>query len=156
MSQSDFIKFKRTERLLRDQTKFEPVLTPSEYTAYMNFNLETTVTNDKQTNNQLIPSDRQIVFGMEKNICDGYTEFLLCSGTQDRANRRNLDASQSSCFPVMKAPERSVPRTYALQKDTLNNTFLRKYYRNICEYKDVPCVGSQSRVCRLKYGKCVC
>lgn len=156
MSQSDYLKFKKTSRLLKDQVDSDPVLAPSEYIAGKDFNLETTVTNSKTTYNKLKPSDTQVVFGMERIINGNCPKFTLCTGTNTRANRRALDASQSTCFPVMKAPGRSVPpvKDSQLLKPKFNS-YVRKNYRVRCECNDTTCIGSQSRTCRLKYG-CTC
>ena len=163
MSQSDYIKFKKTSRLLKDQADYDPVFAPSEYMAGMDFNLETTIINTKQTNNQLKLSDKQIVFGMERTTGGNCPTFIICpgTGTDTRANRRLLDASQSECFPVMKAPGRSVPPvkpTSTKNSQFLKpnfNSYVRKNYRVRCECNDTTCTGSQSRTCRLKYG-CTC
>lgn len=150
MSQSDYIKFKKTSRILQNQADFDPILAPSVYMTGMDFNLETTVFNTKQTNNQLRPPDKQIVFGIERTIGGNCPTFTLCMETNTRANRRALDAVQSTCFPVMKAPGRSVPPV----KPNFNS-YVRKNYRIRCECNHTTCIGSQSRTCRLKYG-CTC
>ena len=161
MSQSDYLKFKKTSRLLKDQADYDPVFVPSEYMAGIDFNLETTVLNTKQTNNQLKPSDKQVVFGMERTTGGNCPTFTLCTGTNGRANRRLLDASQTACFPVMKAPGRSVPSvkpTTAKDSQFLKpnfSSYVRKNYKVRCECNDTTCTGSQSRTCRLKYG-CTC
>lgn len=161
MSQSDYIKFKKTSRLLKDQADYDPVFAPSEYMAGEDFNLETTVSNTKQLNNMLRPSDKQLVFGMERTIGGNCPTFTLCTGTNGRANRRLLDAGQTECFPVMKAPGLSVPTvkpTTAKDSQFLKpnfSSYVRKNYRVRCECNDTTCTGSQSRTCRLKYG-CTC
>ncbi len=161
MSQSDYLKFKKTSRLLKDQADFDPVLLPSDYIAGKDFNLETTVQNTKQINNQLTPSGKQIVFGMERTTGGNCPTFLLCRGTNARVNRRALDAGQTACFPIMKSAGRSVPSV----KPTVSknsqftkpnfSSYIRKNYRVRCECDNTTCVGSQSRICRLKYG-CTC
>ena len=161
MSQSDYLQFKKTSRLLKDQADFDPVFAPSDYIAGKDFNLETTILNTKQTNNILTHSSKQIVFGMERTTGGNCPTFILCTGTNSRANRRALDASQIECFPVMKAPGRSVPPlkpTTAKDSQFLKpnfSSYVRRNYRVRCECNDTTCVGSQSRTCRLKYG-CTC
>ena len=152
MSQSDYLRYKKTSRLLKDTADFDPVFAPSEYIAGKDFNLETTVQNTKQTNNQLTPPGAQKVFGMERTTGGNCPTFALCTGTNTRVNRRALDASQSACFPVMKAPGRSVP---SVKLKPTFNSYVKKNYRVRCECKNTTCVGSQSRTCRLKYG-CTC
>ena len=161
MSQSDYLQFKKTSRLLQDQADFDPVFAPSVYIAGKDFNLETTILNTKQTNNRLKPTDKQLVFGMERTTGGNCPTFILCTGTNARANRRALDAGQTACFPVMKAPGRSVPPvkpTTTKDSQFLKpnfSSYVRKNYRVRCECNDTTCVGSQSRTCRLKYG-CTC
>lgn len=161
MSQSDYIKLKKTSRLLKDQADYDPVFAPSEYMAGKDFNLETTIINTKQTNNKLNPPGKQVIFDMERTTGGNCPTFTLCTGTNTRINRRPLDASQMECFPVMKAPGRSVPHvkpTSAKDSQFLKpnfSSYVRKNYRVRCECNDTTCVGSQSRTCRLKYG-CVC
>jgi hypothetical protein len=151
MSQSDYIRFKKTSRLLRDVADLDPVFAPSVYIAGVDFNLETTVINTKITYNKLKLDNKQRVFGMDRTVGGNCPTFLLCTGTDQRANREPLDAGQSECFPVMKAPGRSVP---SLMNSNFNS-YVRKNYRIRCECNNTSCVGSQSRICRLKYG-CTC
>ena len=152
MSQSDYLRFKKTSRLLKDQADFDTVLAPSDYIAGKDFNLETTVTNSKLTYNRLTPSGKQKVFDMERTTGGSCPTFTLCTGTDARANRVALTGNQTVCFPILKAPGRSVP---AYPQKPNFNTFVRKNYRVRCECNDTTCVGSQSRTCRLKYG-CTC
>jgi hypothetical protein len=161
MSQGDYIQFKKTSRILKDQADLDHVFAPSVYIAGKEFNLETTVQNTKQTNNKLTPSGRQMVFGMERTTGGNCPTFTLCTGTNGRANRRALDAGQAECFPVMKAPGRSVPPmapTMAKNSQFTKpnfSSYVRKNYRVRCECNNTTCTGSQSRACRLKYG-CTC
>jgi hypothetical protein len=161
MSQSDYLRFKKTSRLLKDIADFDPVLAPSDYIAGKDFNLETTITNSKTTYNRLKPSDKQIVFGMERTTGESCPTFELCTETNARPNRVALTGNQSACFPVMKAPGRSVPSvkpTTAKDSQFLKpnfNSYVRKNYRVRCECNYTMCVGSQSRTCLLKYG-CTC
>lgn len=161
MSQSDYLRFKKTSRILNDQTDFGPILTPSEYIAGKDFNLETTVQNTKQLNNMLTPPGKQIVFDIERTTGGNCPTFILCAGTNARVNRRALDESQKECFPIMKAPGRSVPPvkpTAAKDSQFLKpnfSSYIRKNYRVRCECNNTTCIGSKSRICRLKYG-CTC
>lgn len=151
MSQSDYITYKKSSRMLRDPTKLAPVLSPSEYTSFKEYALETAIVNSKPTYNQLVPAGKQNVFGMERTTTNCPT-FALCTDTNARPNRKQLDAGQSSCFPVMKAPGRTVP-TY--DKKPTFSTYVRKNYRVKCECNDTTCTGSRSRACRMKYN-CTC
>ena len=94
-----------------------PVLESSQYTNFKAFNLETTVTNTKQTNSNLMQENKQRIYDMDIKILDENSEnclpeFILCNDTKNRPNRKPLKAFQSLCFPIMKAPGRSVPTYY--------------------------------------------
>ena len=148
MSQSDYIKYKKTIIILNKQADLNPILAPSDYLAYKDYNLETTVTNNKPIYHKLTPPGKQMVFDMEKTMTSCPT-FILCNNTNKRENRRPLDAGQSACFPIMKAPGRSVP-VYP-QKPTFN-TYVRQNYRVTCDCVNNSC---SSRACRMKYN-CAC
>jgi len=154
MSQSDYLRFKKTSRLLKDQADFAPILSPSDYMAYIDYNLQTTIQNTKQTNNLLALPGKQMVFDMEITSGPNCPTFILCNETNLRANRRDLDECQNTCFPIMKAPGRSVPQNPEYSKFNFNS-YILKNYRLRCECNNATCIGSQSRICRLKYG-CTC
>jgi len=125
MSQSDYIQYKKTGVQLRDLSSLPSVITPQIYTAFTEYNLENTVPNTKVTYNQLIPANRQIVYGSEVKVTNCPT-FLLCSGTQARANRKPNLVSQRSPTPAPK-----------YVKDPIN---YRYKYRLVCKCKNVQCV----------------
>jgi hypothetical protein len=143
MSQSDYLRFKRSARILKDQTDFMPVLKPSEYMIGMDFNLETTITNTKPVYHQLTPPGKRIVFDMERTVGSCPT-FALCHGTDARVNRKPLDPTQSTCFPVMKAPGRTVPRYV---KKPLTNADLRQQYIIKCKCIHTKCVCTTQCPC---------
>jgi hypothetical protein len=87
MSQSDYIKYKKTSVQLKDLSNHPPILVPSDYTSFLNYNLENTITNTKINYHQLIPSNTQIIFNMEK-IPTNCPSFITCFGTQGRTNRQ--------------------------------------------------------------------
>ncbi len=101
MSQSDYIRFKKTTRQLKDLAKMPSVLMPSFYTQSISYNLETTVPNTKVVYHQLIPSNKRIVFDMELMVTN-CPSFLYCSGTQARTNRKPLNRGQISPKPRPK------------------------------------------------------
>lgn len=112
MSQSDYLKLKRTMRRLREPDDFAPILMSSEYTSGVNYNLETTVVNTKPLYHHLTPPETQIVFDMERKLtvdADGRPcpEFILCTNTHTRANRR---PPVQIGFPVIKSAGHSVPK----------------------------------------------
>jgi len=136
MSQSDYIKQKRTAANLKEQSKHTPIYNSTDYTEYKEYSLEKTITSTKPTYNQLRVPGSKTIFDMEKKVSD-CPSFVLCSGTQARLNRRPLDAVQQSCFPVMKPPGRPMPRLLnSVTKKPFPST---KKYRMICKCKNVSC-----------------
>jgi len=85
MSQSDYIKLLKTTEVLRIG-KLPSILTPNDYTAFESYNLETTVTNTKNSYSQLQQSGYQNIFGMEKKVSMCPT-FTMCIRTNTRPNR---------------------------------------------------------------------
>ena len=91
MSQGDYIKFKKTALILKNNStkalnELPPVLTPELYTAFTTYNLETTVSNTKNTYNRLLPSGKKNFLDIEKNVSNCST-FILCKNTNNRPNR---------------------------------------------------------------------
>jgi hypothetical protein len=137
MSQSDYLKYKKTGTQLRNLSEDNgTVLEPGRYTAFKNYNLETTVFNTKPTFNLLTPTSKQTIFGMETNSTN-CPAFALCNATNARPNRKPNDAMQMACFPIMKA---QVPK---LNKD------IKKPYTNNARNPLV-------RMCKCKSKQCVC
>ena len=85
MSQSDYIRFKRTAVVLRN-AELPPVLDPEDYTSFETYNLETTVPNTKNAFSKLYLSGQQRIFDIDKSV-SGCTTFPLCINTNTRANR---------------------------------------------------------------------
>jgi hypothetical protein len=109
MSYGDYLNYKKTIHILKELDKMDSTLDSDIYTRFKSFNSQTTVVNDTMLFNTLSLSNKpQIVFGMEKSV-DEAPKFDLCNSSS-RVNRKPLDPSQSTCFPVMKAPGRSVPK----------------------------------------------
>jgi len=86
MSQSDYIQYKKTQQVLKDQTKWSAVLEPSNYTSWEKYAIETTVPNTKLRHSRLLPKNTVNVLEMERKISSCPT-FTLCSGTNQRPNR---------------------------------------------------------------------
>jgi hypothetical protein len=85
MSQSDYIKLKKTSMILKNN-ELPPVLTPEDYTDFVQYNLETTVTNTKKSYSRLLLPGNRDIFDMEKNV-SGCVGFTLCTNTNERPNR---------------------------------------------------------------------
>ena len=137
MSQSDYIKLKRTTINLKEQAKHAAVYNSTDYTDFKEYSLEKTITNLKPTYNQLRVPGSKTIFDMEKKL-SGCADFILCTGTDARENRRPLDATQQSCFPVIKPPGRPMPRL--LNSVTKKPIIISRKYRMECKCKNVSCV----------------
>jgi len=99
MSQSDYIKFKKTKQKLTLLNEFQPVLDSGDYTDFIQYGIETNVIGNtyiKPQLNQLIPIDKPTVFNMQVNtkcsiissISDPSNSFVTCQNTNRRSNRK--------------------------------------------------------------------
>lgn len=124
MSYGDYLNYKKTLHILKELDKMDSTLDSDIYTRFKSFNLQTTVVNDSVMFNKLNLSNKpQIVFDMEKSV-DGCPRFNLCDSSS-RVNRKPLDGTQSTCFPIMKAPGRSVPKYLKKPKERCASLLLR-------------------------------
>ena len=136
MSQSDYITFKKTALILKNNSttainELPPVLTPELYTAFTTYNLETTVSNTKNAYNRLLPSDRKNFLDIEKNVSNCST-FILCKNTNARPNR-TTNSFQSS-IPIYKWKK---TKAYVPNTCTLTSGFVRR--RCLCTKKTCKC-----------------
>jgi len=87
MSQSDFIKYKKTLTTLKNQSEnLSPILSQNDYDSFIQYSLENTIQTNKISFHQLLPQNKQLVFNMEKTVSSCPT-FLTCSNTNQRPNR---------------------------------------------------------------------
>lgn len=138
MSQSDYIRYKKTGVQLNNLSKFRSVITPELYIAFKGYTLENTIPNTKIVYRQLIPPGRQRVFGIDK-VVTNCPKYILCSGTQARANRKRLISSLIAPRP---------PRKYV--KDPINYKY---HYKLKCKCKDSKCVCKA--ICKTCYTKAI-
>jgi len=116
MSQSDYIKFKKTATKLsvdnRSVGNKEPaVFDAGNYTDFKQFNIENTISNTSPTFNYIKPSGHQIVFNMDKVVTSCPT-FLTCNETNTRPNRVPMSTAYYTPIPQ--------PLNW-LQENALNN-----------------------------------
>ena len=113
MSQSDYIKYKKTTVELKPPNfaKYPSVLDPANYTEFSMYNVENQGTNTKSRFSRLTPVGKQDVFGMEKNINSQNVSttcpipFLLCKTTNQRANRKlNTVSVPDATYRLNKNP----------------------------------------------------
>jgi len=101
MSSGDYTRFKRTGTILKNLVDEPYILDDSEYTDFMNYNLENTVTNTKIVYNKLIQPNHQIVFNMDRTTINCPT-FALCKQTNTRSNRKSIISTQAAPRPRVK------------------------------------------------------
>jgi hypothetical protein len=95
MSQSDYIKFKKTKNILNDLKRFPSVLESQDYTDFIQYGIETSVIGNtylKPQFNQLIPITDTTVFNMKVNtncptLGNLINSFKTCQNTNGRSNR---------------------------------------------------------------------
>lgn len=136
MSQSDYIKYKKIQQILKDQTKLEKVLKPADYNGFESYQIETTVSNTKNRYSRLLPENRVSVMEMEKRTTSCPT-FVLCRNTQTRPNRElNVYALQEA-KPTVRIDRQTNKKIGEEGKEPIENstqctfqisdTIIRKY-----------------------------
>jgi hypothetical protein len=110
MSQSDYIKYKRLANELKNQAKnLGPVIDSGKYVGYKSFTLGNTILNTKLSYTKLQPVSSVNVFGMQINNPSSCVQFVLCSGTNSRVNRKPLLGTQSAAMPLPKQIPNKTP-----------------------------------------------
>jgi hypothetical protein len=82
MSQSDYIKYKKTSNELKFLQKYPSVLTSGDYTDFNQYSLKNKVINSKLLLNQITLDGKQIIFNMELKSATNCPTFC-----QVRSNR---------------------------------------------------------------------
>jgi hypothetical protein len=88
MSQSDYIKYKKTSNKLK-YNDYGAVFHTGEYIDLKQYSLENSITNSKLTLNQLTPTSSKRIFNMEKRTANCPT-FPICNATNVRTNRKPM------------------------------------------------------------------
>jgi hypothetical protein len=96
MSQSDYIKYKKTATELK-KNKLPSVFEYTKYNSYKGYSLENTIQNNKLKYNQLIPSGRTFIWDMEKTVSNCPT-FALCNNTTTRSNKKIYPANYNANY----------------------------------------------------------
>lgn len=102
MSQSDYLKYKRISTRLRvdnDTTKQPPIFQSNTLSQYQQYALANSITNTKPRYNLLVPSGRQMVFGMDK-VVSGCPTFPVCTNTNLRTNRVPMTCRADPSVPT--------------------------------------------------------
>ena len=101
MSQSDYLKYKRISTELKIN-KLSNVFSPSDYVGYKEYSLENTIYNTKIRYNQLKPSNKTIVFNMEKTKNSDCPTFITCKNTNTRPNRTTYSSTYKSQYATVR------------------------------------------------------
>jgi hypothetical protein len=138
MSQSDYIHYKKTSAVLKNDTnqKQPPVLTQDAYVASKQYNLVNTIVNTKVLYNVLDMSGIQDVFGMRKNP-QNCPAMAFCQNTQTRSNR------------IPMAEVYMTPRYHPL---TIKQTKNAPWQRNGCACI-LNSVNTERNICKCKKAK---
>ena len=106
MSQSDYIRYKKTSNKLLEVNKLNAILDSQDYTEFKQYYLESNIPNVKTTYNQLNLQGYTTVFDMNKKIsyCP-IDNFIMCNNTNLRDNRvlvtnRRTDAYEVNNYPI--------------------------------------------------------
>ena len=87
MSQSDYIKYKKTSNELKFLKKYPSVLTSGDYTDFNQYSLENKVINKKLLSNQITLDGKQVIFNMELKSAINCPAFCPPSKDVPRSNR---------------------------------------------------------------------
>ena len=98
MSQSDYIKYKKSAVELKNQTFFPPILESDDYTDYKQYATGNNVYNTCQTYNELIPPHKTRLFDIERSYLTTCPTFIVDHDTQTRPNR--IPMKQAYAVPV--------------------------------------------------------
>ena len=102
MSQSDYLKHKKMSTRLRidnDTTSQPPVFASNVLTQNQQYSLSNSITNTKPRYNQLVPSNTQLIFNMEKTVSNCPT-FPVCKDTNLRTNRVPMTCRADPTVPT--------------------------------------------------------
>ncbi len=99
MSQSDYLKYKKMGVILKQQTELPNVLSPHELSDYKTYSLENTISNTKLTYNQLTPTGKTNILGMEKKVTN-CPQFIVCKETKNRPYRKTAIYVPTLCNPI--------------------------------------------------------
>jgi hypothetical protein len=105
MSQSDYLKYKKSAVVLRNSGDLPAVFDEQDYISYKRFSIGNSIVDTNKRYDQLVPTGTKILFGIERaktTTCP--TAFSLCN-TNQRVNRvlnKNIVNSGAKTFPFVK------------------------------------------------------
>lgn len=160
---SDFIRFKKNLVQLKNATtlakkmvgsvkypEIMPIMNQQDYINFEQFNLETTTINTKNAYSKLVPSGKQEVFHMVRDITACPT-FIMCKNTNTRPNRvLNTGSIGSTGKPVCyKKPLWRVKPTIDKKYNPQTCVFINGYTKRTCPCTKLLCKCG-TKVCEQK------
>ena len=131
MSQSDYIKYKKTINELKTR-KLPAVLDSQDYTLFKTYSLETNIPNTKIESNQLVPAGRQVIFDMEMKTST-CPKFIMCTKTNTRPNRVLNNGLNSTGLPacILKPSKIEIIKSCTCKNGYVTNKY--NCSQNICK-----------------------
>jgi hypothetical protein len=110
MSQSDYIRYKKTTNQLKEVGKLDPILASQDYITFKQYTLESSIVNTIATLNQLAVPNHNRVFNIERKIIScPINNFKICNNTQNRPNRKLNAIDISDIVPKLNQhPEKKI------------------------------------------------
>ena len=111
MSQSDYIRYKKTTNQLIEVNKLNPVLSAQDYIHFKQYTLESNIVNTLPTLNQLAVPGTSSIFDLQIKIatCPSIKNFPICNKTQNRLNRRQNTIDYNCVAPIVNQhPEKRI------------------------------------------------
>lgn len=111
MSQSDYIRYKKSSNQLLEVNKLNAVLDSQDYTDFKQYYLESNIPNTKTTFNQLNIPGYTTVFNMSKKINDcPINNFKMCNNTDQRDNRILVTDHRTDAYTINIYPIKSISK----------------------------------------------
>ena len=105
MSQSDYIRYKKTSNKLLEVSKLNAILDSQDYTEFKQYYLESNIKNEKTTFNKLNIPNYLNIFEMNKKIQDcPIGNFTMCKDTDKRLNRVLVTDHRTEAYEVNNYP----------------------------------------------------
>jgi hypothetical protein len=99
MSQSDYLKYKKTATVLKQQSDLSKVLNSQELSEYKMFSLENTIINTIPTKNALVTPGSIRIFNMNKKVTN-CPSFQVCTSTNNRVNKKKNAFNLPTPHPI--------------------------------------------------------
>jgi len=111
MSQSDYIRYRKTTNQLIEVNKLDKVLSAQDYIHFKQYTLESNIVNTLPTLNQLAVPGTSSIFDLQIKIakCPSIKNFVMCNRTDRRPNRRQNTIDEDCVAPVVNQhPEKRI------------------------------------------------